>query len=129
MKITETATHPGTCFICARPIHVKDVIVCSLLGVNPVAAHAQCDPDFAVGGRAPPEKVSLRAERGVCATPDQQLHFLIRDVLPVLRAVADGYTYDPGSSDLDDEQPITVRMSLGDYRRASRLKYELERSE
>ncbi len=59
------------------------------------------------------------------ATPEQQLAFLVNDVLPVLEAVADGYTYDPSSSDLDDEQPINVRMSLGDYRRASRLKFEL----
>lgn len=61
------------------------------------------------------------------ATPEQQLHFLVRDVLPVLVAVTNGYTYDPGPSDLDDEQPINVRVTLGDYRRASRLKYELER--
>ncbi len=50
-------------------------------------------------------------------------------VLPILRAVCDGYSYDPGDSDLDNEQPITVRMTLGDYRRASRLKWELERQE
>jgi len=68
----------------------------------------------------------LRGERGVRTTSDQQLGFLIRDVLPVLQAVTAGYDYNPGSSDLDDEQPITVRMNLGDYRRASRLKYELE---
>jgi hypothetical protein len=65
---------------------------------------------------------------GMKATPDQQLHFLIRDVLPVLRAVAAGYVYDPGSSDLDDEQTITCYMTLGDYRRASRLKWELEKA-
>jgi hypothetical protein len=63
------------------------------------------------------------------ATDSQQLRFLVRDVLPVLRAVAAGFTYDPGCSDLDNEQPITVRMTLGDYRRASRLKYELERAQ
>lgn len=56
MKITGKATHPGTCFICARPIHVKDVIVCSFLGANPVAAHIKCDPDFAIGGRSLPER-------------------------------------------------------------------------
>lgn len=50
MKITEKAEHPGSCFICGQAIHVDDVIVCSFLGVTPVAAHAQCDPDFAVGG-------------------------------------------------------------------------------
>ena len=62
------------------------------------------------------------------ATPEQQLHFLMGDVLPLLRAVDQGYTYDPGSSDLDDEQPIHVRMTLGDYRRALRIKHELERA-
>lgn len=60
------------------------------------------------------------------ATPEQQLRFLARDVLPVLQAVANGMAYDPGHSDLDDEQPIHVRMTLGDYRRALRLKRELE---
>lgn len=61
------------------------------------------------------------------ATPEQQLGFLSRDVLPVLRAVCKGYTYDPGSSDLDDEQVVHVRMTLGDYRRASRLRFDLEK--
>ena len=31
-----------------------------------------------------------------------------------------GFTYDPGHSDLDNEQPINVCMTLGDYRRAGR---------
>lgn len=60
------------------------------------------------------------------ATDKQQLGFLIRDVSPLVIAVTDGYSYDPGDSDLDDEQPIHFRMTLGDYRRASRLKYQLE---
>jgi sigma54-dependent transcription regulator len=55
-----------------------------------------------------------------------QLPIFIADVYPVLCAVCSGFTYDPGHSDLDNEQPITVSMTLGDYRRASRLKYELE---
>lgn len=29
----------------------------------------------------------------------------------------DGFTYDPGHSDLDNEQPIHVRVTLGDWRR------------
>lgn len=33
-------------------------------------------------------------------------------------AVRDGFKADPGTSDLDDEQPIVVRMKLGDWRRA-----------
>ncbi len=60
-------------------------------------------------------------------TPEQQLCFLERNALPILRAVCDGFIYDPGHSDLDNEQPISVRMTLGDYRRASILKNELER--
>lgn len=62
------------------------------------------------------------------ATPEQQLRFLARDVHPVLVAVKDGYYYDPGDSDLDDEQLIHVRMTLGDYRRARRLAYDVEKS-
>jgi hypothetical protein len=46
-------------------------------------------------------------------------------IIKVLDAVVNGMTYDPGHSDLDDEQPVAVWMTLGDYRRASRLKYEL----
>ncbi len=127
MKITEKAKHPGSCHLCSGLIHTGDVIVCSERTV-PVAAHALCDPDFAVGGSSPPEKIALRAEKGLRATDNQQLGFLIRDVLPVLRAVCTGYVYDPGSSDLDDEQVIHARITLGDYRRASRLKHELEKS-
>ena len=33
--------------------------------------------------------------------------------------IAAGYNYDPGDSDLDDERPISVRMTLGDYRLAT----------
>lgn len=60
-------------------------------------------------------------------TAEQQLGFLSRDVTPLVRAVVNGMVYDPGHSDLDDEQPIHVSMTLGDYRRARRLLYELEK--
>ncbi len=63
------------------------------------------------------------------ATPQQQLVFLSRDVLPVLEEICSGYPYNPGDSDLDNDQPIRVRMTLGNYRRASRLKYELTKIE
>lgn len=33
------------------------------------------------------------------------------------KAVVSGFIYDPGQSDLDDEQPIHVSMNLGQYRR------------
>ena len=55
----------------------------------------------------------------------QQLRFLARNILPLLEAICAGYDYNAGSSDLDDEQPITLRLSLGDYRHANRLRYEL----
>lgn len=51
--------------------------------------------------------------------------FLTREVAPIIREVVQGYDYDPGDSDLDDEQPITVRMTLGEYRRARRVLFEL----
>jgi hypothetical protein len=60
------------------------------------------------------------------ATPEQQLWFLARDVLPAIKAIVDGYDYNPGDSDLDNEQPIHVRMTLGDYRRAFRLHPHIE---
>lgn len=40
----------------------------------------------------------------------------------LIRAVVAGFTYDPGHSDLDNEQPITVQMTLGDYRLACALR-------
>ena len=52
---------------------------------------------------------------------------LAKDVTPLVRAVVDGFDYNPGQSDLDNEQPIHVRMTLGDYRRAKRLLHQLER--
>ena len=42
----------------------------------------------------------------------------LRDAVTMAKAVVAGFDYDPGHSDLDNEQPITVRMTLGDYRRA-----------
>jgi len=61
------------------------------------------------------------------ATAEQQLGFLTRDVLPLLEEIVAGFKTDPGTSDLDDEQPIHVCISLGAYRRASRLAYELKK--
>ena len=40
----------------------------------------------------------------------------------LVSTIVNGYDYDPGDSDLDDEQSIFVRMTLGDYRRAVGLK-------
>jgi hypothetical protein len=46
--------------------------------------------------------------------------------LLLAQAVKDGFDYDPGDSDLDDEQPIYVNMTLGDYRRAVGLFHDLK---
>ena len=40
----------------------------------------------------------------------------------VRKLILSGFTYDPGHSDLDDEQPITVRMTLGDYRKVRNMR-------
>lgn len=61
------------------------------------------------------------------ATAEQQVRFLARDVLPIVKAVCEGFTPDPGTSDLDNEQPIHVCIPLGEYRRAVRLLHELEK--
>ncbi len=49
------------------------------------------------------------------------------ELIELLRVIKDGYDYNPGSSDLDNEQPIHVSMHLGDYRKAYRLLWEMER--
>jgi hypothetical protein len=44
----------------------------------------------------------------------------------LMRVIVKGYHTDPGNSDLDNEQPIFVSMTLGDYRTAMRMAHELE---
>lgn len=63
----------------------------------------------------------------VTFTPEQQLCCLANNVQPILQAITDGYRYTPGDSDLDNEQPINVRMTLGEYRRASNLLHEVQK--
>ncbi len=48
-------------------------------------------------------------------------------MIRVLEAVVAGFIYDPGHSDLDNEQSINVRMTLGDYRRATNLLHEVKK--
>jgi hypothetical protein len=60
-------------------------------------------------------------------TPEKQLRILARDVFPLLKSVVAAFTPDPGTSDLDDDQPLTITIPLGEYRRAARLKHELEK--
>lgn len=59
--------------------------------------------------------------------PEQQLRFLARDLLPLLKAVRGGFQPDPGTSDLDNEQPTWVNIPLGEYRRCVRLLHEVEK--
>jgi hypothetical protein len=46
----------------------------------------------------------------------------------VLEAIVKGFTTDPGTSDLDNEQPVHITIPLGEYRRAVRLLHELEKA-
>lgn len=46
-------------------------------------------------------------------------------IISVLQAIKTGYDYNPGDSDLDNEQPIHVSMTLGDYRKAWRLLHSI----
>lgn len=43
------------------------------------------------------------------------------ELLSSLKTAVAGFDYNPGHSDLDDEQPISLRITLGDYRRFCRL--------
>lgn len=56
-------------------------------------------------------------EAGRCTQCDERL--------PPLRAlltkIATAHTYDPGETDLDDKQPVTLAIDLGDVRLARRL--------
>ena len=60
---------------------------------------------------------------------ERNLRFLARDILPLVRAVCEAFTADPGISDLDDEQPLNITIPLGEYRRAVRLLHELEKAQ
>lgn len=50
MTKTEIAEFPGFCILCGKPIYTGQVIIRSSSGNAPVAAHADCHPDFKVGG-------------------------------------------------------------------------------
>jgi hypothetical protein len=39
-----------------------------------------------------------------------------KDLLTVARRIRDAFNYNPGHSDLDREQPIHIRVTLGDWR-------------
>ena len=39
------------------------------------------------------------------------------DLAYAARRIRDAFTYNPGHSDLDNEQPITITVTLGDWRK------------
>lgn len=41
--------------------------------------------------------------------------------------IRDAFEYDPGHSDLDDEQPITIHVTLGDWRKLNLALMDQER--
>jgi hypothetical protein len=55
--------------------------------------------------------------------PDES--YVAHEARHIINAVCLGFNADPGHSDLDDSQPITIRLTLGDYRRALRIRAEL----
>ena len=48
-------------------------------------------------------------------------HRSVEKFRALLERIAEAHTYDPGETDLDDEQPVTVHVTLGDVRMARRL--------
>lgn len=56
-------------------------------------------------------------EAGCCTQCETRLPRLRQ----LLLRIVDGYIDDPGTSDLDDEQPIRARLDLGDWRLAKQL--------
>lgn len=49
-------------------------------------------------------------------------HRSVQKFRALLQQIAEASIYDPGETDLDDEQPVTVRgLTLGDVRMARRL--------
>jgi hypothetical protein len=45
----------------------------------------------------------------------------IRKALAFAAPFRDGFNYNPGHSDLDNEQPIHIKVTLGDWRRLNYL--------
>lgn len=71
--------------------------------------------DFRPGGCRPASDVEIE-----CLAEITRLRSENEALKEVLRPFFDGFSYDPGHSDLDNEQPISVRVQLGDWRRARR---------
>ncbi len=50
----------------------------------------------------------------------------VQRLIKAAREVRDGFTYDPGHSDLDNEQPIHVSITLGAWRQINFALHVLE---
>lgn len=64
-----------------------------------------------------------RPEQDPTDPRNQQLRALTEEVAilrTALEPFLEGFNYDPGHSDLDNEQSISVRVELGDWRRLRR---------
>lgn len=62
------------------------------------------------------EQVNNLVYRFQCLTPGQQVH-----LHQLLVKVAKSYSDDPGTSDLYDEQPVSLSIDLGDVRLVRQL--------
>ncbi len=51
--------------------------------------------------------------------------WISKSIEMIVKAVRDGFESDPGTSDLDDEQPVHVRVELGVWRRAGMVAREM----
>jgi hypothetical protein len=66
-------------------------------------------------------------ERRIQDAPALAAQILARPSGSLAKAAAkirDAFTYDPGHSDLDDEQPIHITVTLGDWRNLNHALYE-----
>lgn len=52
----------------------------------------------------------------------------MRDLVKVATKIRDAFTYDPGHSDLDNEQPIHICVPLGTWRQLSFILSQIERA-
>lgn len=91
----------------------------NLMSGGPRIVHGKPDADGFrddVVFRQPTIRAQANA-RLIAAAPEQN---------EMLTKVLAGFIPDPGTSDLDDEQPINVSMTLGDYRRIQRLMWKVK---
>lgn len=66
-------------------------------------------------------RIAIFFGSGAEAKANARLFATSRILLEVLKLCAAGFTPYPGTSDLDNEQPIWLRITLGDYRRMGHI--------